>query len=69
VLYEARNGDALLPLLPRLVGERGEVWLADPGRPPAAAFLAAAQDAFVIERRAAAELPQGGVYRLSRRRR
>jgi predicted nicotinamide N-methyase len=49
VLYEARNGDTLLPLLPRLTGEQGEVWLADPGRPPAARFLAA-------------ELPQGAVY-------
>ena len=34
VLYEARNGDALLPLLPRL---GGEIWLADPGRPAAGA--------------------------------
>ena len=36
VLYEARNGDALLPLLPRL---GGEIWLADPGRPAAGPFL------------------------------
>jgi predicted nicotinamide N-methyase len=64
VLYEARNGEALLPLLPRLVGERGEVWLADPGRPPAARFMAAAEQVFAIERRAAAELPQGAVYRM-----
>ncbi len=64
VLYEARNGDLLLPLLPRLVGERGEVWLADPGRPPAARFLAAAADVFAIAARPAAELPQGAVYRL-----
>jgi predicted nicotinamide N-methyase len=64
VLYEARNGEALLPLLPRLVGERGEVWLADPGRPPAARFLAAAEEVFVVERRPAAELPQGAVYRM-----
>ena len=33
VLYERRNADLLLELLPRLTGE---VWLADPGRPPAA---------------------------------
>jgi predicted nicotinamide N-methyase len=64
VLYEARNGEVLAPLLPRLTGARGEVWLADPGRPPAARFLAAAADAFAIERRPAAELPQGAVYRL-----
>jgi predicted nicotinamide N-methyase len=39
VLYERRNVAPLLDLLPRLVDERGEVWLADPGRAPAAAFL------------------------------
>ncbi len=68
VLYEARNGDALLPLLPRLTGARGEVWLADPGRPPAAGFLAAAEAAFEVRRRPAAELPQGAVHRLRPRR-
>ena len=39
MLYERRNVDVLLELLPRLVDPRGEVILADPGRPPAAAFL------------------------------
>jgi predicted nicotinamide N-methyase len=39
VLYEARNVDVLLELLPRL---GPEVWLADPGRPPARRFLEAA---------------------------
>src|SRR3954469_14973391 len=68
VLYEARNGEALLPLLPRLLAPRGEVWLAEPGRPPAAAFLAAAETVFAVERRPARELPQGGVYRLRLRR-
>src|ERR1044071_1476766 len=34
VLYEARNGDALLDLLPRL---GRDIWLADPGRKPAEA--------------------------------
>jgi predicted nicotinamide N-methyase len=37
VLYEQRNADLLLELLPRL---GGELLLADPGRPFAAAFLA-----------------------------
>jgi predicted nicotinamide N-methyase len=37
VLYEQRNADALLELLPRL---GGEILLADPGRPFAPAFLA-----------------------------
>ncbi len=35
VLYEERNGAALLPLLPRLIDVRGEIWLTDPGRPAA----------------------------------
>jgi predicted nicotinamide N-methyase len=37
VLYEQRNADALLELLPRL---GGDILLADPGRPFAPAFLA-----------------------------
>jgi predicted nicotinamide N-methyase len=39
VLYEARNVELLLELLPRLVDETGEVLLADPGRRPAEEFL------------------------------
>jgi predicted nicotinamide N-methyase len=68
VLYEARNGEALLPLLPRLVAPRGEVWLADPGRPAAKWFLATAAEAFEIDGRPAVELPQGAVYRMRLRR-
>jgi predicted nicotinamide N-methyase len=64
VLYEARNAEALLPLLPRL---GGEIWLADPGRPASGDFLARAADRFAIESRPASELPQGGVYTLRRR--
>ncbi len=64
VLYEARNGDALLPLLPRLLGPRGEVWLADPGRTAAEPFLAAAGERFDVVRRDAPELVRGAVYRL-----
>ena len=37
LLYEDRNATLLLELLPRL---GGDVLLADPGRPAAAAFLA-----------------------------
>ncbi len=51
VLYEARNVEALLALLPRLVDERGEVLLTEPGRPPARAFFAAAPERFRIETR------------------
>jgi predicted nicotinamide N-methyase len=64
VLYEARNGEALLPLLPRLLAPRGEVWLADPGRPASERFFGAAAERFELQRRAAAELPSGGVHRL-----
>jgi predicted nicotinamide N-methyase len=64
VLYEARNGDVLLELLPRL---GPEVWLADPGRPPAAPFLEAAARDWEIRSRPAAGLPQGAVHRLRRR--
>jgi len=39
VLYERRNVPPLLDLLPRLI-ERGELWLADPGRAPAEELLA-----------------------------
>lgn len=64
VLYEARNGLALLPLLPRLVDTRGEIWLADPGRREAGPFLDRVSERFEVERRAAAEIPQGAIYRL-----
>jgi predicted nicotinamide N-methyase len=39
VLYEPRNVPVLLGLLPRLVDNRGEVWLADPGREMLDTFL------------------------------
>jgi predicted nicotinamide N-methyase len=45
VLYERRNVPLLLDLLPRL---GAEVWLADPGRPPAPEFLAGAAAAFEV---------------------
>jgi predicted nicotinamide N-methyase len=44
VLYERRNADALLELLPRLTGASGEVLVAEPGRPPAGAFFTAAAE-------------------------
>jgi len=51
VLYERRNLDVLLDLLPAL---GGEVWLADPGRAPLEEFLA----------RVASYEQRGTVYRL-----
>jgi predicted nicotinamide N-methyase len=49
VLYEDRNVDPLLALLPRLTAASGEVWLADPGRAPAERFLAAAAATWRID--------------------
>jgi predicted nicotinamide N-methyase len=39
LLYERRNVAPLLELVPRLL-DKGELWLADPGRAPAEEFLA-----------------------------
>lgn len=47
VLYETDSVTPLLSLLPRLAPE---VWLADPGRPAAAAFLEQARSRWTIER-------------------
>jgi predicted nicotinamide N-methyase len=55
VLYEARNVEPLLALLPRLAPE---ALLAEPGRPHAAAFFAKARERWTVE-----DLP-GRVYRL-----
>jgi predicted nicotinamide N-methyase len=58
VLYEQRNVAPLLVLLPALAPE---VWLADPGRPHAAAFLDGAEELRHVEH------PADRVYRLVRR--
>jgi predicted nicotinamide N-methyase len=39
ILYERRNVDQMLDLLPRLVSLDGEVWIADPGRQTSMEFL------------------------------
>jgi predicted nicotinamide N-methyase len=49
VLYERRNVDQLLELLPRLADERTEILVAEPGRPPAKAFFEGAAARFRIE--------------------
>jgi len=56
VLYEQRNVEPLLDLLPRLAGE---TWLADPGRPYAGAFLDQARELWHVEE------PAERVYRLT----
>jgi predicted nicotinamide N-methyase len=64
LLYERRNVEQLLALLPRL---GPEVLLADPGRPALAAFLDGAAAEWKIEVVPAPELPRGGVHRLRAR--
>jgi len=49
VLYERRNVEPLLALLPRLTAASGEIWLADPGRAPATEFLARAAERWRID--------------------
>ena len=67
LLYERRNAELLLPLLPRLLAPRSELWLADPGRPPAEPFLEAMAEMFEIETAQDPLLPQGGVLRLRKK--
>ncbi len=67
LLYERRNAELLLPLLPRLLGPASELWLADPGRPPAVPFLEAAAARFEVESAADALLFDGGVPHRFRR--
>ena len=64
VLYERRNVEPLLELLPRL---GSEVLLADPGRPALRAFLDGAGARWELTETSTEELPRGGVYRLCRR--
>jgi predicted nicotinamide N-methyase len=56
VLYERRNVDELLALLPKL---GNEVLVADPGRPHAKTFFERAAEAWTIE-------PRGQVFHVSR---
>ena len=66
VLYERRNVDLLLGLLPRLVGRTGEVWLADPDRPPAARFVERAGTEWELRSAVASERPRVTIHRLRR---
>jgi predicted nicotinamide N-methyase len=61
VLYEPRNTDQLLALLPRLADE---VLLADPGRPALPAFVERADAEWEADVLPAPELPRGGIHRL-----
>jgi predicted nicotinamide N-methyase len=67
VLYDRRNVDVLLELLPRLVDEHGMVLLADPGRPPAERFLAGAERDWRIKTTGSRRAPRVSIHRLRRR--
>src|SRR3954454_8083743 len=47
VLYERRNVDQMLDLLPRLVDRSGEGWIADPGRQTSGGFLERAAEDWI----------------------
>jgi len=63
VLYERRNVEPLLALLPRL---GAEILLAEPGRPAAGEFLERARETWRVETRLLGENPTVRLYRLAR---
>jgi predicted nicotinamide N-methyase len=67
VLYEPRNVPVLLGLLPRLVDDGGEVWLADPGRQMLDPFLAGLAEAGWRCQRLGGDPATVAVHRLVRR--
>jgi predicted nicotinamide N-methyase len=67
VLYERRNVDQLLALLPRLVDARGLVLIADPGRRPAEAFLERAANDWHVRSTTSRRAPRVSIHRLRRR--
>ena len=64
VLYERRNVETLLELLPRLVDRTGEVIVAEPGRPPARAFAAAAPERWDLRTELHAGPPRVDIHTL-----
>jgi predicted nicotinamide N-methyase len=67
VLYERRNADQLLAVLPRLVDERGRVLIADPGRAPAGDFLERMEHDWHVATTASRRAPRVSIHRLRRR--
>jgi predicted nicotinamide N-methyase len=67
VLYERRNADQLLAVLPRLVDERGRVLIADPGRAPAQDFLERMEGDWHVATTASRRAPRVSIHRLRRR--
>lgn len=50
ILYDERSAHALTALLDRVVAADGEVWITDPGRDAASAFLASASTAWRLSK-------------------
>ena len=68
VLYEPRNVDALLDLLPQLVDKTGRILLADPGRRPAEEFLERARAGpWHVRTTGSPRSPRVSIHRLRRR--
>jgi predicted nicotinamide N-methyase len=67
VLYERRNVEQLLALLPRLVDAGGLVLIADPGRRPASEFLERAADDWHVGSTGSRRAPRVSIHRLRRR--
>jgi predicted nicotinamide N-methyase len=67
VLYERRNVDMLLDLLPRLVDETGEVLIADPGRAPAERFVEQAPAGWHLKSTGSPRSARVRIHRLRRR--
>jgi len=65
VLYGHSGVAELLDLLPRLVDDDGEVWVADPQRPPAVEFLAVARRTWKTVETTATRSPAVLVHRLA----
>jgi predicted nicotinamide N-methyase len=64
VLYERRNVDLLLELLPRLVDRSCEVLLADPSRSPAERFLERAPDRWELHSSESPRAARARIHRL-----
>jgi predicted nicotinamide N-methyase len=68
VLYEPRNVEQLLELLPRLIDKTSRVLIADPGRRPAADFLARARAGpWHVRSTGSTRSPRVSIHRLRRR--
>jgi predicted nicotinamide N-methyase len=64
VLYEQRNVDMLLDLLPRLVDRTGEVLIADPSRRPAERFLERATERWEVGSRVSPRAARAQIHHL-----